>query len=139
MKTLTNIKTQTKPEEGVDYSETAVTVIYNIREEKEIDPVFKTETVSYIYDMDEYTVNEWNRITTDSIVDELDIIDHQTVVSYLAITEMINNFMNPKNPKISSLCKVYTALILRGFITMEDVPEVFKDGVQVLLENSSEN
>lgn len=62
MKTTLNIKSKEKPVEIDDFtSESFVYVHSNITESEEIDPVFETKSMIYIYDETEYTTAEWYR------------------------------------------------------------------------------
>ncbi len=71
MKTIINVKSQTKPIEIDDYtSGTTVFVRSNIKESTEIDPVFKTENTVYTYDETQYTYPEWNKLITDQLKQE---------------------------------------------------------------------
>ena len=63
MKEVKGIKSLTRPIEIDDISsETTVYMRYNIREEVEIDPVFKTENIVFVYDETQYTIAEWYRL-----------------------------------------------------------------------------
>lgn len=161
MKTLKSVKSQTKPIEIDDYtSPTTVFVRTNITEVDDVDPVFKTTRKVFVYDEIQYTFPEWNKIITDNIKVEGEMLQEQVDIIQLAMGEILNmigTFMcceseselknNPStarmiqtfntislNNDFSAIARMYGGMINRGLITIEKVSEPFKDEVLLYLE-----
>ena len=163
MKLLTGVESLTKPVEIDDSSSsTTVFVRYNIEEQTKVDPVFKTESVVYVYDEKQYTFAEWNKIITDEIKEKdiqmkndvdiiqtalaeiLDLIDS---LFYKPLTMSLDNdedtdFMAttgiPADASFDAITKLYIALINKNIITLEKVPDMFKEKVEQYLETEKE-
>lgn len=161
MKTLKSVKSQTKPIEIDDYtSSTTVFVRTNITEVDDVDPVFKTTRKVFVYDEIQYTFPEWNKIITDNIKVEGEMLQEQVDITQLAMGEILNmigTFMccedeselknSPStarmiqtfntislNNDFSAIARMYGGMINRGLITIEKVSEPFKDEVLLYLE-----
>lgn len=151
MKIINNVKSETMPEEIDDYSSsTTVFVRKNIHSEFYTDPVFNTTKTVYIYDEIQYTFPEWNKIITDSIKEEGNIIQEQIDITQLALTEImdliipvmqVNMLSNDNINKISTLKKysgvalMYAGMIKRKLITIDRVQDIYRDEVLEILNN----
>lgn len=155
MKIVKDVKSDTMPVEIDDYSSnTTVFVRKNINKNKIIDPIFKTETVSYTYDEIQYTFQEWNKIITDSIKEEGVIIQEQIDITQLALTEImdlilpvmqVSTLSNNNIDRLSEIKKysgiglMYAGMVKRKLITIDRVQDIYKDEVlEILNENNKE-
>lgn len=155
MKIVKDVKSDTMPVEIDDYSSnTTVFVRKNINKNKIIDPIFKTETISYTYDEIQYTFQEWNKIITDSIKEEGVIIQEQIDITQLALTEImdlilpvmqVSTLSNNNIDRLSEIKKysgiglMYAGMIKRKLITIDRVQDIYKDEVlEILNENNKE-
>lgn len=148
MKTIKDVKSQSKPDEIDDYSsQTTVFVRSNIKEVDELDPVFKTTRKIFIYDEIQYSYPEWNKIITDSIKTEGALIQEQVDITQLAMSEIIlmigefasvayNNTSTIAESintlsinNYSAIAKMYAGMINRKLIKIEDVSDTFKNEV----------
>lgn len=143
MKTIINVKSQTKPIEIDDYtSGTTVFVRSNIKESTEIDPVFKTENIVYTYDETQYTYPEWNKLITDQIKQDGASIQQQVNTIQLAIDEIIKVIYpileDDNKDKHTSVTSMYSQMINNKLIKIDEVPEVYKKDVLQYIENNKE-
>ena len=155
MKIVKDVKSDTMPVEIDDYSSnTTVFVRKNINKNKIIDPIFKTETISYTYDEIQYTFQEWNKIITDSIKEEGVIIQEQIDITQLALTEImdlilpvmqVSTLSNNNIDRLSEIKKysgiglMYAGMVKRKLITIDRVQDIYKDEVlEILNENNKE-
>ena len=150
MKTINNVKSQTKPIEIDDYSsKTTVFVRSNIKESVEIDPIFKTETKVYTYDETQYTYPEWNKLITDGIKEQGAMMQEQVDITQLAMSEilaMISPVLEVSTistdvlmrRKYSAIVLMYAGMIERHLITIEKVADPYKQDVSLYLEENKE-
>lgn len=152
MKIINNVKSETMPEEIDDYSSsTTVFVRKNIHSELYTDPVFKTNKTIYTYDEIQYTFPEWNKIITDSIKEEGNMIQEQIDITQLALTEIMDliipvmqvNMLSTNNidrlstfKKYSGVALMYAGMIKRKLITIDRVQDVYRDEVLEILNNN---
>lgn len=143
MKTLTNVKSQTKPIEIDDYtSSTTVFVRSNIKESTETDPIFGTEATVYTYDEVQYTYPEWNKKITDEIKENGDTLQNKFDVVQSVVAELIKiispataNDINEEEDDKSPFIPFYVQMISSKLLTIDQVPEQFKNSVLKLTEN----
>ena len=125
MKTITGIKSNTKPE-GIDYSDSSVYVRSNIKESVEVDPVFSVETNVYTYDEVEYTLAEWNKISTELLTKRID----NTNFALLEIVGILERILN--TPDKETAIYPYISILLEsmyneGLITSDAIPERYRN------------
>lgn len=143
MKTITNVKSQTKPLEIDDYtSSTTVFVRSNIKESTETDPVFGTESTVYTYDEVQYTYPEWNKRITDEIKENGDTLQNKFDVVQSVVAELIKiispvtaNDIDEEEDDKSPFIQFYIQMISSKLLTIDQVPEQFKNSVLKLTEN----
>ena len=143
MKTLTNVKSQTKPIEIDDYtSSTTVFVRSNIKESTEPDPVFGTESTVYTYDEVQYTYPEWNKKITDEIKENGDTLHNKFDVVQSVVAELIKiispttaSDIDEEEDDKSPFIQFYIQMISSKLLTIDQVPEQFKNNVLKLTEN----
>ena len=143
MKTITNVKSQTKPLEIDDYtSSTTVFVRSNIKESTETDPVFGTESTVYTYDEVQYTYPEWNKKITDEIKENGDTLQNKFDVVQSVVAELIKiispttaSDINEEEDDKSPFIQFYIQMISSKLLTIDQVPEQFKNNVLKLTEN----
>ena len=143
MKTITNVKSQTKPLEIDDYtSSTTVFVRSNIKESTETDPVFGTESTVYTYDEVQYTYPEWNKKITDEIKENGDTLQNKFNVVQSVVAELIKiispttaSDIDEEEDDKSPFIQFYIQMISSKLLTIDQVPEQFKNSVLKLTEN----
>lgn len=143
MKTITNVKSQTKPLEIDDYtSSTTVFVRSNIKESTETDPVFGTESKVYTYDEVQYTYPEWNKKITDEIKENGDTLQNKFDVVQSVVAELIKiispvtaSDIDEEEDDKSPFIQFYIQMISSKLLTIDQVPEQFKNSVLKLTEN----
>lgn len=143
MKTITNVKSQTKPLEIDDYtSSTTVFVRSNIKESTETDPVFGTESTVYTYDEVQYTYPEWNKKITDEIKENGDTLQNKFDVVQSVVAELIKiispataSDIDEAEDDKSPFIQFYIQMISSKLLTIDQVPEQFKNSVLKLTEN----
>lgn len=112
MKTITNIRSNTKPIELDDFSSNSfVYVRSNIEETIEIDPVFNTENTIYTYDEVEYTLAEWTKISNESIKNEL----INTNLAIIELAKMLENTL-PEGAMPTAINAIYENMHNKGYI-----------------------
>lgn len=158
MNIIKNVKSQTKPISIDDYtSSTTVFVRQNIKEIEEIDPVFNTKNTVYVYDEYQYTFPEWNKIITDNIKAEGEVIQEQIDITQLAMGEMLDmiggimafntlsineeddepksfSLLSSNMRQFSAIVMMYGAMIKRNLITIDKVLDVYREEVLLYLE-----
>lgn len=134
MKTTTGIKSNIKPVEIDDYSNaTSIYVRSNIEEIVEIDPIFDTETTIYKYDEIEYTLAEWNKLCNEVLHKEIEKTN-LAIIETLEILELILSMTNTEAAESSYIDILYGNMINKGLISIDRVPDRYKDGVKKYLE-----
>lgn len=135
MKITVGIKSTVKPAEIDDTSSTTVVYVHsNINEIIEIDPVFNVETTVYEYDEIEYTLAEWTGICNELLYKELNKTNF-AIVELLDLLDLILVTSDNESNKSPYINILYGDMIKKNLITIDRVPERFKAGVELYLQD----
>lgn len=150
MKLIKDVVSTSRPLDIDDTSSnTTIYVRENIREEIKIDPIFDTETILYIYDEKQFTTEEWYKIVSREFQEKDSNMQEQIDITQISLSEVlmmisgifeimvVDDNSSTFEKHTSAIIIMYASMIKRGLITIESVPDMFRDRVQSTLDKYS--